>query len=81
MRCDIKMDTCAHCKADLNAGDIFQVLKSQKNDTTDEAIEHDASLYGWTKENKKQFSRRIIVQPVNGPQYVMCPDCENVLTG
>lgn len=72
------MNICKHCEANLNDGDIFDVLKMKHSDLKDEIIEEYASGYGWTKENKKQFSRKIIVQPVNKPQYEMCPDCNGI---
>ena len=70
------MDICKHCRHNLNDGDIFDILKIMHSDLTDEIIEKHASHYGWTKTNKKQFSRKIIVQPLNEPQFEICPDCK-----
>jgi hypothetical protein len=72
------IDPCPHCGFDFDDGDVFQKLRSMsvykdKNDTDVELI---ALYYGWTPQNKKRFSKKVIVQPFDGAQYTMCPECK-----
>ena len=64
---------CRYCNYNLDDGDIYEVLKSLYPD-------HDtlkmAGYYGWTPENKKSFSKEIIIQFPNQPQIKICPECK-----
>jgi hypothetical protein len=68
---------CKHCKTDLDGGDIFIFFLYKYNDKK-EALES-AKKYGWSETNKLRFSSAVIVQPVDGPQYIVCPVCKGVL--
>jgi hypothetical protein len=70
---------CQHCGADLDDGDIFDRLRAKYPDKDDASIEEAARCYGWTPRERKRFSRAIIFQPLDGGQYMKCPDCDERL--
>lgn len=76
------IDPCPHCGFDLDDGDIFEKLKNMKEykNKSDNDVEVSATYYGWTPQNKKHFTKRVIVQPIDAPQYTMCPDCKAIFT-
>jgi len=75
------MDSCPVCKATLSCGDVYATLRSdpENNQRSDDEILEWASHYGWTRENKVQFSRAKIIQPDRGRQYTICPDCLSII--
>lgn len=76
------LDPCPHCGFELDNGDIYEALKDNilYRHLSEEELVSLAQRYGWTKENKKRFSQRVIVQPVDGtPQFVKCPYCNKRL--
>ncbi len=72
------IDPCPHCGYDLDDGDVFQRLRrmSTYKDKNDHEVEIVAMYYGWTPQNKKRFTKKVVVQPFDAPQYTMCPDCK-----
>ena len=68
------MGTCRHCGANLDKGDIFEHFMSVYDNEA--RSRESASNYGWSDTNKKRFSRAITVQPENGEQYTICPECK-----
>lgn len=68
---------CKHCKSDLDGGDIYQHFLLKYNDKK-EALET-AKRYGWSETNKLRFSSAVIVQPVDGPKYIVCPVCKETI--
>ena len=71
-------DPCPYCNYELDDGDIYHKLRTNVFYLvkTDAEIKELAQQYGWTPENGKRFTKRVIVQPFDGPQYVMCPECK-----
>jgi len=67
---------CRHCGADLDQGDVFDFFMKEYGDKK-KALEN-AGHYGWTPTNRVHFKRSLIIQPSEGPQYVICPDCEGI---
>lgn len=72
------IDACPHCGFDLDDGDIFTKLRSLSvyKDKNDNDVEIIAMYYGWTPQNKKRFTKRVTVQPLDGPQCTICPECK-----
>ena len=70
--------TCRYCGLNLNDGDIFEVLKSNSPEKTNEEVVKIAGYYGWTPENKKFFSKETIIQFECKPQITICPDCKGI---
>lgn len=72
---------CPNCKKSWDGGDIYDYLYNLdiNMSKTAQDIEKMASLYGWTPENKKKFSRvRVIEVTINNQYtdvYFECPDC------
>jgi len=65
---------CRGCETDLDGGEIFIVLRrTYPESISDEEIECFAKMYGWTKDNKKRFTRELKVQ-----NYSICPYCDIV---
>jgi hypothetical protein len=76
------IEPCPHCDMELDGGDIYTTLKNNTlyQDKTDEDVIKIAQTYGWTKHNKKRFSKMIIVQPLDrGSSHVKCPYCDSKL--
>jgi hypothetical protein len=70
---------CEHCGASLDRGDVMEhYVKAYSGDTRRAA--EAASAYGWSEANRIRFSRSVIVQPENGPQFVQCPECTRHLS-
>ncbi len=81
--CEPKSYTCRHCSADLDRGDIYEVLKKQNEEIapahlqkSDADIRRAAKSHGWTEKNRLHFSAEVIVQPDRGEQYMECPQCK-----
>jgi hypothetical protein len=76
------IDTCSHCGFDLDDGDVFTKLRSLSvyKDKSDNDVEVIALSYGWTPQNKKRLTKKIVVQPMDEPQYTMCPECKVIFT-
>jgi hypothetical protein len=70
---------CRYCNANLGKGDIFKILKEMYGYSDAHALRA-AKSYGWTPENKLQFSREVIIQfdDRNKPQVIICPDCKGI---
>lgn len=70
--------TCPNCNANWDAGDIYEVVKSNQlySGWGDDQIKNTAYAFGWTEENKKQFSRLKNVTQTDGSHLWQCPDCE-----
>lgn len=65
---------CRDCNADLDAGDIFDVLReSYPEDITDYEVECIAKSYGWNRQDKKRFTRELHFN-----KFVICPYCDVV---
>ena len=77
----MSIDPCIDCGFELDDGDIFVKLRRMpENDgKTNNDIRAIARYYGWTEQNKKRFTKRIIVQPFDRAQFVMCPNCKVIL--
>ena len=76
------VDPCPHCEFELDDGDIFCKLRGMKEyaGKSDNEVEIIALSYGWTPQNRRRFTKRCVVQPIDSPQYVMCPECKVVFT-
>lgn len=72
------VDKCPHCGFDFDDGDIFTKLRnlSVYKDKSDNDVEIIALSYGWTPQNKKRFTKKIVVQLMDGPQCTMCSECK-----
>ena len=69
---------CVHCGASLDKGDVLEhYLRMYPGDLMRATTA--ASAYGWSETNRVRFSRSVIVQPENGPQFVQCPNCKKSL--
>ena len=66
---------CRHCGADLDRGDALAHFAQLYPGDVEKAT-RSASAYGWSETNRVHFTRSVIVQPTNGPQFVRCPDCK-----
>ncbi len=71
---------CRHCGENLDGGDIYEVLRENHPDATDEQILRMAKSYGWTRETPIRFSHEVVVQPDSRsePEYTECPACRGV---
>ena len=72
-------NVCPICGANWDAGDILEVLSGMPyyaNHTAQQLLES-AANYGWTSENRKQFSRCISIYDQSLDRTVgwQCPDC------
>ena len=69
---------CRYCKFDLDGGDIFDFFLNKGYSEKDALAS--ANSYGWKQDNKKRFSKEIIVQfsETNKPQIKICPNCKGV---
>jgi hypothetical protein len=61
----------------LDRGDVMEHFFARSGDAR--SATEAASAYGWSETNRVRFSRSVIVQPENGPQFVQCPECKNRL--
>lgn len=68
---------CKHCSFNLDAGDIYEVLKSDyKGDNYFESdILESAKHYGWSQNNKKHFTVVISMKFNDGTSIKVCPNC------
>lgn len=76
------LDPCPHCGFELDDGEIYENLKDNifYRHLSEEELLKVAQQYGWTKENKKRFTNRVTVKPVDGtPKFVKCPYCNKHL--
>ncbi len=80
--CGPKSYTCRHCSADLDRGDIYEVLKKQNEEITpahlrksDADIRRAAKSHGWTEKNRLHYTAEVRVQPEGEKQYMECPAC------
>jgi hypothetical protein len=71
---------CRHCGENLDGGDVYEVLRENHPDATDEQIVKMAKSYGWTREAPIRFSHEVVVQPDSRsePEYTECPACHGV---
>ncbi len=71
---------CRHCGENLDGGDVYEVLRENHPDATDEQIVKMAKSYGWTREAPIRFSHEVVVQPDSRsePEYTECPACRGV---
>lgn len=83
--CGEKSYVCRHCSADLDRGDVYEVLKKQNDEITpahhrksDAEIRKAAASYGWSEKNRLHFTAEVIVQPDRGKQYMECPKCKGL---
>lgn len=78
MHDNTQLENCPHCNANLNDGDIFEVLREQNPDESDEKIREWSGYYGWTKENPKHFGRQIAIYDMDRDRtsHFVCPDCQ-----
>lgn len=77
------IEPCSHCGVELDGGDIYTTLKSNLGykDKTSEEIIKIAQSYGWTKQNPKRFSNKVIVQPIDGgTNFAKCFHCGTKLS-
>lgn len=66
---------CRYCGINLDDGDIFEELA--KANIYDEAeLLRVAHSLGWTKENKKRFSKCVVVEQYS--KFEICPECKGV---
>ncbi len=71
---------CRYCDADLDGGDILQVLSRNeyyKELSRDELLEI-AAHYGYNVFNPRRFSKEMIVQFEDKPQITICPYCKGI---
>jgi len=75
------MEHCPHCSYNFDDGDIYEVLRNNEyyQNMTDEQVKDAARCYGWSEENRKRFTKKILYQPVRGKQFYKCPECDNKL--
>lgn len=73
---------CKHCNYNLDAGDIYEVLKSDKDkylNGTGNYLESDilnsAKYYGWSYDNKKHFTIVLSIKYKDGTSIKVCPNC------
>ena len=66
---------CRKCGANLDRGDVLEHFLSAYSGNVQRATEA-AFAYGWSETNRVRFDRSVIVQPENGPQFVLCPECK-----
>jgi hypothetical protein len=69
---------CRYCEIRLDCGDIYEVMKLQNPDKTDEELIKIAGNYGWTPDNRKTFSNETIIQFTNKPQITVCSICKGI---
>lgn len=76
------IDPCPHCGFELDNGDIYEKLRKMSvyKDNTDNEVEVAAMSYGWTPQNKKRFSKKVVVQPYDTSQYTICPECKVIFS-
>ena len=63
------------CGANLDRGDVLEHFLRAYSGNVQRATEA-AFAYGWSETNRVRFDRSVIVQPENGPQFVLCPECK-----
>jgi hypothetical protein len=68
---------CRFCNYNLSAGDIYEVLKKNNPTASHESLLEMAKMFGWTPENKKEFSKVLILQDDSRDQIEICPECKN----
>ena len=66
---------CRKCGANLDRGDVLEHFLRAYSGNVQRATEA-AFAYGWSETNRVRFDRSVIVQPENGPQFVLCPECK-----
>ena len=69
---------CVHCGANLDRGDVLEHFLGAYPGNVPRATAA-ASAYGWSETSRVRFSRSVIVQPENGPQFAQCPECKKTV--
>ena len=59
----------------MDRGDVLEHFLRAYSGNVQMATEA-AFAYGWSETNRVRFDRSVIVQPENGPQFVLCPECK-----
>lgn len=65
---------CRHCKTNLDKGDMYEVLLYRFRGDSETAL-REAKRYGWTEANRKHYTHEMIIYPLNGNKYTVCPHC------
>jgi len=77
------MGLCKYCGLDLDGGDIYEVLKREYPEESEEILLEWAKNYGWTTETKKRFSKEIGHEHPDitddGVAYYTCPRCNKII--
>jgi len=70
---------CPLCNADLDGGDIHEVLRKDNPSLPLSTIDSWAADFGWSLNNKERFDRAIHVTVLGDKtkNYWKCPDCNN----
>ena len=68
---------CKICGVSLDDGEILDVLRRQPfyADKSFSYILNAAFGYGWHPTQRMHFTREVIMQSFDKPQYIMCPEC------
>lgn len=79
------LEPCPHCGMELDDGDIYEKIRNSYfyKENMDEEVIQIAHQYGWTQQNQKRFSKKVIIQPIGGgTSYAKCPHCNTkILSG
>lgn len=70
------ISNCPSCGLDFNDGDIYEVIAQTFPDKNHEELLEYCSHYGWTPENKKNFSKIINVKELGYGNFWQCPGCD-----
>lgn len=70
-------DPCPHCGFELDRGDIYEQLLSLYNGDQERALV-DAGYFGWSKENKTRFTKKIGIYDfdLDVTTHYICPNCK-----
>ena len=73
----LKTYNCRHCSANLDDGEILDVLRLQPfyADKSFSYTLNAAFDYGWHPTQRRHFTREVMKQSFDKPQYIMCPEC------
>lgn len=53
---------CKYCGESLDGGDIYEVLKKENPTKSEQELLEMAAKWGWTKTNRKRFSKAEIYE-------------------
>ena len=70
--------SCKNCKTDLDAGDVFDVLRKKEKYRTysdNDLASMCNDMYGWSTEKKIRFGNQIVVKVDDKPLVEACPSC------